>query len=120
MSGEIKQDQWTTFFDEFSKRNLLRPTQIEVFGELGAQEAEQHLPFNGISVDEKGNGAPRIEIFLGDVPPGELRHLTHVVTQAVTVFLKDGADGQNEALEIADVDGAKTLLRFESPAHFTA
>ena len=113
MSNEIKQDRWTAFFDEFSKRNRARSTQIEVFGELGAQEAERHLPLNGVTVDVNGKSAPRIEILLGGASPEDLQHLTHVVTRANSVFLKAGVDGRDEALEIIDVEGAKTLLRFE-------
>ncbi|HMV51747.1 MAG TPA: DUF5335 family protein [Blastocatellia bacterium] len=112
MSNEIKQSQWVTFFNEFSKRNHSRPTRIEVFGEMGAQEAEHHLPFNGISVDETGSSAPRVEILLGGVSPNDERHLTHVVTRASNVFPKTGASGQDEALEIVDADGGKTLLSF--------
>ncbi len=120
MSTEINHDQWTTFFDEFSKRNHSRPTRIEVFGEMGAQEAERHLPLNGVSVDENGSSAPRIEILLGGDSPGDMQHLTHVVTRASSVFLKAGADGNDEALEVVDSDGAKTLLRFESPIYLQA
>ncbi|MBS1791760.1 MAG: DUF5335 family protein [Acidobacteria bacterium] len=120
MSNEIKQNQWPTFFDEFSKRNRARSTQIEVFGELGAQEAERHLPLNGISVDVKGSSAPRIEILLGGDSPEDLQHLTHVVTRADAVFLKADVDGRDEALEIVDAEGGKTLLRFESPLSLEA
>jgi len=114
MSNEIKRDQWMTFFNEFSKRNRLRPTRIEVLGELGAQEAERHLPLNGISVDVTGSGAPRIEILLGGASPEDSQHLTHAITQATQVFPKTSAAGRDEALEIVDVTGSKTLLCFES------
>jgi len=113
MSNEIRRDQWRTFFDEFSRRNRSRPTQVEVFGEMGAQEAEHHLPLNGIVVDENGISAPRVEILLGDGSPDAATHLTHVITRATAVVLKAGTDGRDEALEIEDADGAKTLLRFE-------
>lgn len=112
MSNEIKHDQWATFFDEFSKRNRSRPTRIEVLSELGAQEAERHLPLNGISVDENGSSAPRIEILLGGASP-TVQHLTHAIPRATSVFLKAGIDGSDEALEVEDANGAKTLLCFE-------
>ncbi|MBL8188439.1 MAG: DUF5335 family protein [Acidobacteria bacterium] len=114
MSNEIKRNQWTTFFNEFSKRNRLRLTRIEVLGELGAQEAERHLPLNGISVDETGSGRPRIEILLGGTSPEDSQHLTHAITQATQVFPKTNVAGRDEALEIVDVTGSKTLLSFES------
>ncbi|HEX5085626.1 MAG TPA: DUF5335 family protein [Blastocatellia bacterium] len=113
-SGEIKRDQWARFFDEFSKRNLSRPTRMETFGDLGAQEEEQNLPLNGVSVNEKGTDAPQIEIMLGAGSAGDERHLTHTIARAARVFTKTSADGRDEALEIEDADGVKTLLQFES------
>jgi hypothetical protein len=112
-SGEIKPDQWESFFREFSKRNQSRATRMETFGDLGAQEEEQDLPLNGVSVDERGTDAPRIEIMLGGGPSDE-RHLTHTITRAARVFAKTSADGHDEAIEIEDADGTKTLLQFES------
>ena len=38
MAGFIKQEQWKTFLDDFSKRNHSRATRLEVVGnEIGAQ-----------------------------------------------------------------------------------
>ncbi len=113
MSNEIKRGEWMAYFNEFSKRNYSRSTRIEVFSGLGAQEAERHLPLNGISVDEYGTSAPRIEILLGGVSPDDAQHMTHVVTRAATVFPKTNVDGKDEVLEIVDADGGKTLLCFE-------
>jgi hypothetical protein len=112
--GEVERSQWAAFFGEFSKRNRSRATRLETFGDLGAQEEERNLPLNGISVDESGSDAPRIEIMLGGERPGDERHLTHMIVRAARVFPKTGADGRDEALEIEDADGVKTLLRFES------
>jgi Family of unknown function (DUF5335) len=113
-SGEIKRSQWAAYFDEFSKRNVSRSTRLETFGDLGAQEEEQNLPLNGITAEETGTDAPRIEIMLGAASPSDERHLTHTISRAARVFVKSSADGSDEALEIEDADGVKTLLRFES------
>ncbi|HEY8458733.1 MAG TPA: DUF5335 family protein [Blastocatellia bacterium] len=113
-SGEIERSQWASFFNEFSKRNQLRATRMEVFGDFGAQEEERNLPLNGISVEETGHDAPRIEIMLGGVSPDDDRHLTHTIRRAARVFSKISAEGRDEALEIEDADGVKTLLKFES------
>jgi len=51
---------------------------------------------------------------LGGVSPRDERHLTHTIERAARVITKTSADGQDEALEIEDADGIKTLLRFES------
>jgi len=116
MSEEIKREQWAAFFNTFSKVNQARPTRLEVFGELGAQEEERHLPLNGISFEDVGEGAPKLEILLGGQAPSDARHLTHTVTRVQHVAAKVSQDGRDEALEIQDAEGTKTLLRFESPA----
>jgi hypothetical protein len=113
-SGEVARDQWAAFFRDFSERNQSRATRLETFGDLGAQEEERNLPLNGISVGENGNDAPRIEIMLGGASLDDGRHLTHTIARAVHVFPKTAADGTDEALEIEDANGVKTLLRFES------
>jgi len=113
-SGEVERSQWAAFFRDFSKRNQSRATRLETFGDLGAQEEERNLPLNGISVEETGTDAPRIEVMLGGVSPNDERHLTHTIARAVRVSAKTDADGRDDALEIEDADGAKTLLRFES------
>lgn len=65
MPGFIERNQWKTFLDEFSKRNQLRATRLEVVGDIGAQEEEQFLPFVGIAFENKGNAAGSVEIILG-------------------------------------------------------
>ena len=54
MPGFIEKDQWKSFLDEFSKRNQMRATRLEVVGELGDQEEEEHLPLVGVSFETKG------------------------------------------------------------------
>jgi Family of unknown function (DUF5335) len=117
MQDEIKSDQWTEFLRVFSERNQARPTRLETFGELGAQEQERHLPFGGISFDSK---AKTLQIMLGGSTAKDARHLMHTITQVRRVFTKQGADGGDEALEIEDANGVKTLLQFEVLVELTA
>jgi hypothetical protein len=111
MQDEIKREIWAKYFKEFSKRNEARSTILEVFGEIGAQPEERHLPLAGVSVEDSGKDAPRIEIMLGGDDP---RHLTHTITRVKRVMRKLGADGRDEAIEIEDAGGAKTVLQFEA------
>src|SRR6267143_6062764 len=78
MAGFIDRSQWKTFLDEFSKRNQLRPTRLEVVGDIGAQEQEVFLPFVGVSIDTKGDGS--IDIALGGETAAEERQLTHHIS----------------------------------------
>ncbi|HZS06830.1 MAG TPA: DUF5335 family protein [Blastocatellia bacterium] len=120
MQGEIRREELATYFREFSKRNHARPTRLEIFGELGAQSEESHLPLGGISVENTGKDAPRIEIMLGGNSLIDPRHLTHTVTRASRITPKRSPDGRDEALEIEDEGGTKTLLRFEALAELSA
>ena len=119
MKDEIKRGDWTEYFKEFSKRNQGRPTKLEILSELGVQHEERHLPFTGISVENKGEDAPRIEIMLGGESAGT-RHLTHSITRVSRVLQKLGDDGRNEAIEFEDGSGAKTILLFEALAELKA
>jgi hypothetical protein len=113
MNEKLDHVVWAKYFNEFTKRNQSRPTRLEVFGEIGAQEEERGLPFTGISI-EQHHGTPRIEIMLGDVSGS--RHLTHVISNVHQITPKLGLDGRDEALEIIGAEGETSLLRFEPQA----
>jgi len=112
MKDYIDRSVWINYFNEFTRRNQSRPTQLEVFGENGAQREQCGLPFAGISL-ERGNGTPSVEIMFGGNGAGESRHLTHVIANVQQITPKRGLDGRDEALEIVDGQGEKSLLRFE-------
>jgi hypothetical protein len=112
MRDEIKRENWTEYFKGFSKRNQARSTKLEVFGEIGAQLEERHLPLAGVSVEDSGKDAPRIEIMLGG--GDDSRHLTHTITRVNRVMRKLGADGRDDAIEFEDASGTKTVLQFEA------
>jgi hypothetical protein len=114
MPGFIERNQWKTFLDEFSKRNQLRATRLEVMGEIGAQEEEQLLPFVGISFESKGNATGSVEIILGGETAAEQRHLTHLITNVERIAPLIGSSGLEEGIGIEDKEGGKTLLRFET------
>ena len=124
MRDEIGRSEWVAYFKEFSRRNAARPTQLETFGELGAQEEEHSLPFAGMSVEMNGADAPRVEIMFGGLAAAEEEedtpHLTHTVSRVSRIMRKLGVDGREEALELEDSDGTQTLLRFEARAELNA
>ena len=114
MQGEIERDQWKTFLDEFSRRNQLRATRLEVIGqEIGAQEEENLLPFVGISFEDKGSAAGSVEIMLGGETAAEQRQLTHTIVNVQQIVPITGVSALEDGLGIVDKDGVKTLLRFE-------
>jgi hypothetical protein len=113
MKQNLDRSVWINYFNEFNERNQSRPTQLEVFGEYGAQKAECGLSFAGISL-ERGNGSPAIEIMLGGPDNTGSSRLTHVINDVQQIIPKHGQDGRDEALEIVGEHGEISLLRFET------
>ena len=113
MSGFIEQDQWKAFLDEFSKRNQLRPTRLEVVGEFGAQEEEEFLPFVGVTFEPKGSEAGSVEVILGGETLADQRHVEHLISNVQRIAPLIGPTGLEEGLGFEDQDGNKTLLIFE-------
>jgi uncharacterized protein DUF5335 len=111
--GFIESDQWKTFLDEFSKRNQLRPTRLEIVGEIGAQEEEEYLPLVGVSLDPKGAAAGSVEIILGGETAKDRRHVTHVISKVDRIAPLIGIKGLEDGLGFEDKEGTKTLLLFD-------
>ncbi len=114
MAGFIERDQWKTFLDDFSKRNQLRTTRLEIVGEIGDQEEEQNLPLLGVSFETKGDAAGNVEISLGGETAVEPRHVIHTVSNVERIAPLLGPSGLEEGLGIEDTHGTKTLLIFET------
>jgi hypothetical protein len=115
MQGEVERDQWKTFLEEFSRRNQLRPSRLEIIGaEIGAQEEETLLPFIGISFETKGTATGSVEIILGGETAADQRQLTHTVTGVKQIVPLVGVSGLEDGLGIESEDSVKTLLRFET------
>lgn len=111
MTQNLDRSVWINYFNEFNKRNQLRPTKLEVFGENGAQMEERGLPFAGISLG-RGNGTPDVEIMLGEQHVGEARRLTHAIANVQQITPKRAQDGSDEALQIVSA-GETSLLSFD-------
>lgn len=115
IAGEIPRDNWETFLDELSERNELRPTRIEVVGgDVGAQEAEQHLPLVGISFEPKGAEAGSVEIILGGSSVVDVRHFEHWVHKVRRIVPITGTKGVEDGIAIEDAEGKRTLVLFEN------
>ena len=113
MPGFIEKDQWKTFLDEFSKRNQLRATRLEVVGEIGAQEEEEYLPLIGVSLETKGTAAGSVEVILGGESPADDRHMEHMISKVQKIAPLIGVSGFEDGLGFEDQEGGKTLLLFE-------
>ncbi len=115
MQGEIERSQWKTFLDEFSKRNRMRPTRLEIIGkDVGAQEEENLLPLVGVSFETKGSASGSVEIIMGGETAADPRHVTHTVLNVERIVPIVGTSALEDGLGIEDKEGVKTLLRFET------
>lgn len=120
MKENIDRDAWSRYLNKFTKRNQSRPTWLQVFGEGGAQSEEQGLQLMGISLEEKGAAAPRVQIMLGRHDAIEPRHLTHMITDVEWVIPQVGPDGRDLAIEFVDKRGETSLLIFQPRARAAA
>ena len=114
MRDELDRSVWINYFNEFTRRNQSRLTQLEIFGENGAQEEERGLPFAGICLD-RSNRATSVAIMFDGRGPSGKRHLTHLIADVEKITPKRGLDGCDEALEIVSARGETNLLRFGNP-----
>ena len=112
MAGFIEQDRWQDFLDDFSKRNQLRATRLEVVdSEAGAGEEEELLPLVGVSFEPKGTEAGSVVVILG----GENdRHVEHRIENVQRIAPLVGEDtGLEAGLGFEDGEGSRTLLLLE-------
>ena len=113
MSGFIERDQWKSFLDEFSKRNQLRATKLEVVGDLGDQHEEEYLPLVGVSWETKGSAAGSVEVILGGESAADERRVDHIISNVQRIAPLIGLTGFEDGLGFEDLEGGKTLLLFE-------
>ena len=120
MKDMLERDLWADYFDGFNERNKARPTWLQVFGDMGAQSEEQGLPLAGISLEDKGVDAPRVQIMLGGTSAIQQEHLTHMISNVEHIVPQLGLDGRDEAIEFVDKQGQTSLLVFKHRARMAA
>ncbi|HWP43654.1 MAG TPA: DUF5335 family protein [Blastocatellia bacterium] len=110
---EVPRQEWTEFFDSFSRRHLGWLVSVEVMGpDIGAQAEAREMPLQGITAELKPGDESIISIMVGNSAED---HLTHTITGPSRVNVKVSGEGTDEAVEIESEDGLTTLVRFRSP-----
>jgi hypothetical protein len=111
---EIPKDQWTGFFDAFSRKHEGWLVKLEILGpEIGAQVEERDLALEGITDERDEAGGNTILIMAGAKPDD---HVTHSIPRPTQVSLEQTDEGADAALAIKSDDGTTALLRFRAPA----
>ena len=109
---EIPKDEWSGFFDSFSRKHEGWLVSVEIFGpEIGAQVEQRQMALEGITDEWDEVGGNTIMIMTDAKPEG---HITHSITHPTAVSLEQTDEGADAALAIKSDDGTTTLLRFRS------
>lgn len=109
---EIPKNEWSGFFDSFSRKHEGWLVSVEIFGpEIGAQVEQRQMALEGITDEWDQVEGNTIMIMTDAKPEG---HITHSITHATAVSLEQTDEGADAALAIKSNDGTTTLLRFRS------
>lgn len=119
MSMNPDRTNWSNYIASFNKRNMSRPTWLQIQTSNRAYSESRDLPLLGISVEERGSDAPRVQISLGEDRIGT-RHLTHTIAglKSLTIYL--GSDFREDSVEFVDKSGTASLLIFRHRAKMAA
>jgi hypothetical protein len=109
---EIPRNEWTEFFDSFSRKHEGWLVNLEIFGpEVGAQIQERDLTLEGITDEWDEVEGNTVTIMMGAKPDD---HISHSITDPIAVSLEQTDEGADAALAIKSNDDTTALLRFRS------
>jgi len=112
MTYEIKKQNWADFFESLTKRRFEWKTRVEILkNEMGDQLLTEGLPFNGITVESKGD-TTSIDISVGESTEA---HHTHIIKDPTRIAYLAADESRGEVVDIEEVDGTKTLITFVEP-----
>jgi hypothetical protein len=116
---DVPEDQWASFFDQFSRLHHDKPVRVQILSRaLGAQPAAQDVPLLGITEDRAAEHAKGVVRIMTGGPGGE--HLSHVIDEPAHVRVAEWNDGFSAALEIASADGSSALVEVGPPQQMLA
>ena len=117
MRKNIEPLSWESDLAAFGKRNILRPTRVEVLGPARQIDSdfwlEDGLLLAGVDLDTDGERSTCIEIMLQAPSASRQNHMTHTVAGVKRLELEI-TDGRDKSLEIEDGEGRVTIIHFES------
>ncbi len=109
---EIPRDQWTAFFDSYSRRHDGWLSTVEVLRAGSAASVEVvDKPLVGIAAEQADGREAAISILLGGRSDD---HIAHIVQAPVCVRVAETPEGADEGLDIETASGSTTRLRFRA------
>jgi hypothetical protein len=77
----MQREEWSDYLEGFRAKNKGRLARVELFDKNGAQDEANHLPLDRISIETKGEKAPRVQILLTDSAGSHVDYFTSVVAR---------------------------------------
>lgn len=116
MTIKIERTEWKDFLNRLTKDRLDWETAIEVLSpENGVQILSEGLPFYGRTLET--DNKPTITITTGS---SRADHQTHNIDNVLTIAFEEALQGKAATLDIEQIDGTKTLIRFIRPMQVLA
>ena len=110
---EIKREEWSDFFDAFSRRHEGWLVTIELLDkDLGDQIEVRDKALKGI-VAERKREPKVIDIFVWNKPDEDS---AHIIDKPTKVWVEETDEGADAAIEIESEDHGTTLLTLRTPA----
>ncbi len=105
---EIQREEWSQFFNNFSKQHENNLASVSEFSEeIGAQEVLHDAVFGGISADEK-DGENDIVLMLGIEKDN---HVERIINSPSKVWLREAeSPSSSEWIDIERADGMKVVM----------
>jgi hypothetical protein len=107
MINAKKQPEWTGFLNFYMDQNKGRLTRLAVFEDGNDYWLEDGLPLTGIAIDSDKHDKLNVQIMLGN-------KFTHIAENALRMKAVLSLESNEEGLDIEDMDGKTTYLRFEN------
>jgi hypothetical protein len=110
---QIPREAWSQTLNDFSAMHEGWLVSVDVLSaEIGAQPEVHDLPLVGVVAEPDGDGGT-ITISAARQAAGQITHTIHSPTR---VWIERTDEGADAAVQIESADGAKTIVRFRTPA----
>jgi hypothetical protein len=106
---ELTRDEWTSFFNAFSRHYRGLPVTVELDSAHPPQVVAKNMPLAGITAECQGATVVAIEVIVGE---SSNERLAHVVRDPVKVRIAQVTGGTDELLIIESAAGMTTRIDF--------
>jgi hypothetical protein len=118
-SREISRNQWKRFFDETSRH--YRGRTVDLLCEQPGKRARalaRDMPFIGCTFEPDDTETPNLVVRAGNLTDGNPRLVTHVLPTPQHVWMRQIANGGDNAICIESADGSSLTVEFAAANEF--